>query len=177
MSGSTKKTIIVALMLSVASIAVFGFMVFRVSEQGDRLVAQIRALEEQRAQEAAHRNLQRIATESQADRDQLKAYFLAKESESIDFLNQVETLAPQVDVALKTTNLQLTTEKDTKRGWIEVTFEFSGTRKSVQNFVQILETLPYVSRLNSVTMEARSRTDWQASVTMQIQVLSYDEQK
>ncbi|MCA9358278.1 hypothetical protein KC902_03380 [Candidatus Kaiserbacteria bacterium] len=177
MSGSTKKTVIIALILTLASVAVFGFMVFRVFEQGDRLVAQIGALEEQRAQEAAHRNLQRIATDSQADRDKIKEYFLEKESESIDFLNQVETLAPQVGVALKTTNLQLVTEKNTKQAWIEVTFEFSGTRMYVQNFIQILETLPYVLRLNSVTMEARSRSEWQASVTMQIQVLSYDAQK
>jgi hypothetical protein len=175
MSWSTKRTILISLILAVVSITVFGFMVFRVVGQGDRLVAQIIALEEQRAQEVEYRNLQHIANDSAADRAALQEYFLAQESESIDFLNQVETLAPNVGVALKTTKLELVTDKATKHAWIEVAFEFSGTRDHVQTFIELLETLPYVSRLESVTMNARSRSDWQASVTMKVQVLSYDE--
>lgn len=175
MTGGTKRTIIVAMILGVSSIGLFGFMAHRVAGQGDRLVVQIAALQEQRAQEASHHNLRRIANESAEDRSLLRNYFLGRESDSIDFLNTVETLAPTVGVSLKTADLKLVSEKDIKQSRIEVTFEFSGDRLHVENFIEILETLPYVSRLQSVSLSAKTIANWEAVVTMHVQVLAYDE--
>jgi len=173
MNQSTKRTAALAIFLSTLSAVVFGIMVYQVMAQGDRLVAQIEMLQEQNAQEASYYRLQRIAEESSADREKIQSFFLQKEGDSIDFLNSVEALAPAAGVALETDTLKSVTEE---RGttWIEATFSFSGNRHNVQNFVHILETLPYLVRLTKLDMEAQSPALWRAAVVMQVQVVSYD---
>ncbi len=173
MSQSTKRTIGIAIILFTLAVSVFGVMVYQVMARGERLVEQIATLEEQQAQEASYYRLQRIAEDSKADRDQVQSYFLQKESDSIDFLNHVESLAPGAGVVLETNELKLLTE-DGGANWIQATFSFSGSRFNVQNFIQALETLPYVVQLTNVKMEAQSSMLWQASVVMQVQVLTYD---
>lgn len=153
----------------------YGVMAYRVGEQGEELGIQIEALEKQQAQEATHRSLQRTAETSKDDRQHLESFFLSKESDSIDFLNQVESLAPRVDVALRTQGLEVLTDVTDGGQWIVASFGFSGTREQVQQFIQILETMPYVSRLTEVQIGRQSSVLWQATVTMQVRILTYDE--
>ncbi len=54
-------------------------------------------------------------------------------------------------------------------------FTFSGSRERVLNFIKVLETLPYVLRVNSIEMRALSGTDWEAKISMKLQILNYDE--
>ena len=174
MSKSTIRNMIIAVSFVLVAAAAFGFMVFKVNLQGSQLALHIDTLEKEQMQEASHLKLRRIAENSTTDRALLQSYFLSKESDSIDFLNRVETMAPQVGVVLHTSGLELVTD-DADINWIKVEFSFAGSRDRVQRFIQILETFPLVSRLVSVDMSSRSGAEWQASVIMQVQVLSYDE--
>tara|TARA_B100000508_G_scaffold106241_1_gene84363 strand:- start:2307 stop:2834 length:528 start_codon:yes stop_codon:yes gene_type:complete len=175
MSGGTKKNIIVAAVFALVAIGAFGYMFYEISVQGNLLAAQVTALREEQAQEATYLRLQRIAEDSEEDRGQLTTYFLTRESDSIDFLNLVEGIAPQSGVTLRTSGLQTVTDPKDKSTWIEVAFSFNGSRADVQRFVEILENVPYVSKLTSVEISARSSTDWHSNVVMRVRILGYDE--
>jgi hypothetical protein len=53
-------------------------------------------------------------------------------------------------------------------------FSFEGSRSRVQNFITILEELPYVLKVITVDIVAADQTRWQAQVTMRVRVLNYD---
>jgi hypothetical protein len=150
-------------------------MLLQSQQQGEKLVAQLTTIDEQRAQEESYYRLRRVTEESVDDRMRLSSYFFANESESIDFLNTVERLAPAAGVTLETDTLDLVEDVDTGKQWVEIGFLFEGSRDSVHNFITILEELPYMAKIVSVDMVAADQVKWQAQVSMQVRVLNYDE--
>ncbi|MCD5381334.1 MAG: hypothetical protein LR008_02045, partial [Candidatus Pacebacteria bacterium] len=112
--------------------------------------------------------------ETKSDRQQLDGFFLSQESDSIDFLNQVETLAPKVNVSIETKSLKLVEDKVSDSEWIQSSFLLLGSRDEVNHFIKILETLPYISRIIHIEMSSLSNVEWQAEVIMQVRVLTYD---
>jgi predicted PurR-regulated permease PerM len=107
MSPSTIKITAVSIVLFIIASGSFAFIFLQTQQQGEKLVAQLDTLTEQRTQEEAFFRLRRVAEESSAERSQLSEYFFAGESESIDFLNMVEQLAPEAGVTLETNSLNL----------------------------------------------------------------------
>lgn len=174
MSRSTKRIMILAGSFLLIAMGLFAFVGYHVVAKGQLLGEQAAILKIKETQESSYLRLIRQADETTKKRSELKQYFLQKESDSINFLTLIESLAPKAGVELRTNTLELLKEKDSKNGWIKTSFSISGTRNDVQNFIQVLESLPYVQRLTSLNMNARSSELWEASVTMQVRVLSYD---
>lgn len=175
MNRSSIRYAVIALILFCFATATFGLMIHQVNVEGDALTEQINILETRHAQEASYFRLLKTFEESETDREKLQSYFLQKESDSIDFLNKVEALAPQAGVELQTNGLELITDPSDETKWIEVGFSVKGARDRLRVFLQILEQLPHVSRLMSVDMKAISRTEWQATIKMRVRVLDYDQ--
>jgi len=175
MSPSTIRIIVLSLVLFMVAAGAMAFMLLQSQQQGEQLVAQLATLDEQRAQEESYYRLRRIAEESADDRTQLRSYFFSSESESIDFLNTVERLAPEAGVTLKTDSLNLIEDAKDGTQWVEIGFSFEGSRNRVQNFLTVLEELPYVAKIVTVNMTATNQTKWQSQVTMRVRVLTYDE--
>lgn len=173
MSTSTKRIIIFATILVVFAAVVFALIVSQVITKQEQLIAQKQALQEEKAQEASRIALERLAGETEADREQLSSYFFQQQGETVNFLNQIEAIAPQVGVSLDTAGLDIVTD-DNEEEWIEVMFAFSGTRSDVQRFIRILETVPVVSKLTSVNVSAQTSQLWQSNTTMQIKIVSYE---
>jgi hypothetical protein len=172
MTKGTKTTITIALILFATSIVFFGLMVFQVERQGEQLGEQIATLEAERAQEDSFFRLKKIAEDTKNDRAKLDSYFLESENDSIDFLNFIEGLAPDYGVVLNTNSLEVVEDADTADRWIEVSFTFSGSRMQVDNFLIILENLPYVLRIDEYSMNKKSGAEWEANVSMRVQILS-----
>lgn len=165
----------IAILFVLLSSAVFTITALRVVAQGELLTKQVTALAEQTAQESSYNRLLRLAEETTKEREELQTYFLEQEGDSIDFLYYVESvIAPRAGVVLETNDLTVIKEEDSEEAWLNVSISFSGTRQAVQKFVQILETMPYVQHLTELQMSARSSSLWQADVTMQIRILTYD---
>jgi hypothetical protein len=174
MSPSTIKITAISVVLFLVAAGGFTFMCMQTQQQGEELVAQLATLSEQRSQEESYFRLRRVAEESTVQREQLSRYFFSGESESIDFLNMVEKIAPSAGVKLETTSLNLVDDADDGKQWIEIGFLFEGSRSRVQNFLIVLEELPYVSEITKVDMQATDQTKWQSRVTMRVRVLNYD---
>ena len=175
MSKSTTTAIIISVILFVVAISGISLMIYQVNQQSDQLDSQVATLEKEQAQENSYFKLQRLSEDTEVDRVLLKSYFLEQESNSIDFLNLVESIAPEAGVDLKTDKLDVLKRKGEESEWIEATFTFSASRERVLNFIQVLETLPYVLRLTTIEMSLKSASSWQAQVTMQVQILDYVE--
>jgi len=175
MSKSTLRNLIIAIVLAAISSGVFGLMVYYVFDKGGKLAGQIEVLEASNAQEASFIKSQRLAEDTQVERALLQSYFLARASDSIDFLNKVEALAPTLGISLETKGLENIVDETNNSEWIEAGFSFSGSRDNVQKFIKVLETLPYVARVNEVMLVSKTTTQWTAEVTMQVKVLAYDE--
>ena len=174
MSKSTTTTIVLAIILFISSLGAFGFMFFQVNSQGQQLVEQVSTLQAERSQEDSYFRLQKISEDTTEDRETLYGYFLKNESSSIDFLNLVESLAPEAGVALSTENLEIVSDTSTNTSWVEASFSYTASRERVEAFLEILETLPYVLRIEDYTMSRKAVGEWQAQVTMRVQVLNYD---
>ncbi len=174
MSPSTIRNAIISLISVSLALGVFVFMVYQTGAQGGKLTEQIATLEAQRSQEESYFRLQKIAEETKEERTELQSYFLLNESDSINFLNNVESLAPKAGVTLQTSNLLLVEDAEDDSQWIEVDFAFSGSKQRVSDFIRVLEELPYVSRLTLVELTASRQSQWEANVTMRVRVLAYD---
>ena len=116
--------------------------------------------------------LQRISEETAQERANLRSYFLEQEGDSVDLLNYIDNLAVRSNVALQTKGLDLVDGERTNK-LIKATFTIAGPEAHVRQFVETLETLPYVQRLTELTLKAKSSTQWEADVTIQVQVLNY----
>ncbi len=182
MSKKTLRNLIITSVLLLVSLIVFGYMLFQIEAQGDRLKDQIDTLGEEKAQETSFYNLQRTAQDSATDREMINSYFLRQEGsddqsgdDPIDLLTRIEALAPQTGVVLKNAEgLKEVTDKATGANWIELTLSFSGEEAAVDRFVKALEHMPYLLKITSLELSAQSSTLWGAKITMQVFVLNYD---
>lgn len=177
MSKKTLRNLIVSVLLLMISAAAFTYMVFELNSKNMLLKEQVIALQTKQAQENSYFKLQRISETSSADRETLAGYFFEQESDSIDFLNAVEALAPQVGISLKTETLVPGGDKKKKESWVLVSFLFTGEYKNVTDFIKILENLPYESQIDSLQLSSREDSGWEARTTMRINVYAYDEKK
>lgn len=175
MSSVTKRNLMIAIALLVATVAAFGYMLLVSERQFEGLRQQLTAIEKQRAQEASYLQMRRTVEESTDDIENLDSMFLKRESDSIDFLNLVESLAAENNVSLETKSLSANTDKKTKETALEMDFTFNGTRENVRNYVEVLEQLQYLAEITSLDLEARSSTNWQANVTVRINLFEYAE--
>lgn len=168
MSRLTIKHFIISTALLLFAISLCVLAIYEIMDNAQTLKQQVTVLAAEQAQENSYYRLQKIDEDSKGERDRLGTYFLRQSSDSIDFLNKVEELAPQAGVDLKTEMLEDIADKNTGTKWINVKFSFSGTQTDVERFVEILERLPYFSQVTAVSLKARSLGNWQAQVTMRV---------
>lgn len=174
MGRVTLKHLIISFCALLVSGGVLSAMVFVVHQKERTLSEQRIAVHKQQLQEEAFRKLQRLDEESKSDRETLTKYFINKESDSIEVLTLTEELAPKVGVHLETKGLQKITDKDTKTDWVEISFDFSGERDAVEQFIGVLERLPYFAYITSLNLNQRSLENWQALATVRVYIANHD---
>ena len=175
MSKVTIRNLVIAAISLLIAVGVFTYMLLVSESQKDQLHTQLTAIKKREAQEASYSQMKRTIQESTQDRERIDSMFLAKESDSIDFLNLVESLAVQNAIALETKSLEVAEDKKTKRRWLLTEFLFSGDRENVEYFLQALEQLQYLAEITDFHLEARSSTNWQATVTVKVDIHEYVE--
>lgn len=174
MSKSTQINFAISAICLLVTAGLFGYIYKITADEEETLKNQLVAIKMGNEREQTFHRLQKIAEESKTDREQLDSYFLPQVGESITFLNQIETLAPQNGVTLKTDSLEEGSDKKTKEKWVDAKFTFSGTRSDVERFISILENLPYVSRVTSVQLAARAENNWEAIVNIRVFIANHE---
>lgn len=174
MTRSTIRNLIISSLCLLAAAGGFAYMVYHLHAKEYLLQTQLGTLNQELAREDSFYKLQHQAEESATDRDLLRAHFLGQESESIDVLNWIEATAPKAHVFIETKGLQKITEKETQTDWIEASFAVSGERADVERFVAVLERLPYLSYITSLSLNARASNNWEALLTLRVYSVTYD---
>ncbi len=172
MSRKTLVNVIISFLSLTIVSGSLAFFLSRVSLQAKELDSQIDILVARETQRDKLQNLVKKAEETTNDRSVVNSYFLERESDSIDFLNLVENLAPESGVILNTKSLDQVEAKG--KVWVEASFSIEGTEFAVDNFIKVFEQLPYVSEMVSVDLGLKSGSIWKAEVVMRVQIFAYD---
>ncbi len=175
MSKTTLRHLIISTLALLLSLGVLVYAVYRINNEGTRLRDQVTVLQKEQAHQNSYFKLQKVAEDSKANREALKNHFLKESSDSINFLNEIETLAPAMGVNLKTESLDEITDKKTGAKSIDVKFTFSGSRNAVETFISTLEHIPYLSQVTSVAVTTRAEGDVEAKLAMKVFIISYAE--
>ncbi len=172
-SAKTKRVAGIAAVLLVAAIVLTIMGIRTIIAESEELSEQIEAIAVDQSQQVAFTRLQKLMQETADDRSELQSYYLSSQSDSIDFLNYIEQLAADRGVAIETRN-PTEVERETGGTYLSVGYTISGGLTQVESFIQLLETIPYVSELTSVRLVRQSPVVWEADVMIDVAVLSYD---
>ena len=173
MSSATIRNFIIACLVLFIAAGAFGYILYMSISQQHTLNEALTAITKREAQEVAYVNAKRTAQESEEDRKLLDAMFIEEESDSIEFLTDVETSAKIVGINLQTNSLEVVEDKKTKAKALTVGFTFDGSRAAVEEFIEALEQLGFIAEIQSFSLAARSSTNWQAQVTVVVNLQDY----
>jgi Tfp pilus assembly protein PilO len=136
------------------------------------LSEQVAAIAIDQSQQVAFTRLEKLVQETAGERSELRSFFLESQSDSIDFLNYIERLATERGITLETINpKEIEVEGKT---FLSVEYSLEGSLGQVEEFIQLLENIPYVSQLTAVDLERRSSVVWQADIIINVAVLTYE---
>jgi len=172
-SRKTKQVAISAAILLITMLILVILGVGTITAESEDLSAQVAAIEIDQSQQAAFSRLQKLVTETELERGQLRSYYLSSQGDSIDFLNYIEQLAADRGITLETIN-PTEVERENKQTYLSVGYAINGSLSQVESFVQLLETIPYVSQLISVKLQKQTGVLWQADVMIDVAVLKYE---
>jgi hypothetical protein len=173
MTKTTLRNLILSLTLFVVVSGAVGFFFFQLLKTTGTLEEQILALAEQDQQKEALLRLQREAQSSEIQRAELESFFLFQDDAVSDFLDIIEVAAPQQGLSLEIEDLANITADG--RDWVEVFMRIEGSRSELERFIRLLDSVPFVSRLTSVSLNNSRGDIWTAHIQIQIQLLTYVE--
>jgi hypothetical protein len=174
MNAHTKRLAVIAAVLFIIAVVAVVFFVREINKQSVHLSEQIAAIEIDRAQQAVFNRIKRTNVETAETRQELQSYYLLSQSDSIDFLNFIESQAAISGVELLT-NLPTEVVEDGTT-YLSVSYVFLGSLNRLENFVKQLENIPYVSQLESLSLVQQTGSIWEAKVEITVNVLNYETQ-
>lgn len=141
---------------------------------GDVLKENIALVEQHDAREQAYRQLIRTIELSVDKRAALDQLFLT-EDRTIDFLAELEQVAVTFGIEMKTTGLELKPADDTGFAELNVRVALKGSHTQTQQFLKLLETLPYHAAITGVNLRHTGDGDrWESDVQLQVTSLPHD---
>lgn len=172
MSKQKVQLILATVVLFLVSSAVTILFVREILQQSQLLQKQISELQRDQAQQTRLSQIKRLVEDTAADRQQIYAHYLQSQSDSIDFLNYVETLAAKAGVELQT-NRATEIERDNAQ-LLAVDYTISGSQLGVEGFIKMLEIIPFVSEVPSMQLSKRTAVVWEATATIEVFILDYE---
>jgi|AntRauTorckE6833_2_1112554.scaffolds.fasta_scaffold01975_7 hypothetical protein len=118
--------------------------------------------------------LQRTLEQSTDDRKKLKSYFL-NVREVADLLADTERYMEQILVAGEVGGIVTQPANDAGIAAVSIPYTVTGTRTSVLQLLEFLETLPYHSAVTKFSMRGnKNSTQVDATITLQVSYIEYD---
>jgi hypothetical protein len=163
MTKKTTKTLVVSSVFAVTTVGVLVAMVFILFKKEEKLISLQTTIAEQRAKEQAARNISQLIEDTVTTRETVASFFVA-EKDTISFIAEIEALAIEKGVSLKTTGLDLRPAVDAQPAELQTQFSVFGSRLAVIDFMTALETLPYHSRLPKWRITSRDGKTYESSI-------------
>jgi len=173
--SKTIRYAVLSLIFFGASLTVALLTYFYVDTQGKELESQMEIVSKNRQLKERYDSLALMVDASRAEYDELASYLLT-ENNTINFLSEVETLAGTMGLELTTDALKVDPLPNPKYQGITLQLRVVGGHDDVITFLQILETLPYYSRIEALEFarESRSGGNWTAAITLLVGLHLYD---
>lgn len=161
MSQNTTRAILFSATFFVAAVVAVVFGYRYIISLGDTLHEQRVAINQYDAQQQFQLQLTRLIDETAVQRAEVTSRFLT-ETETIDFLTMIESTAGSFGLTIKTTGLDLIETDNDAFQDLSVRFVITGTQAATEQFLHVLETLPYHSQLDDLRQE-RGEVEWETS--------------
>jgi Tfp pilus assembly protein PilO len=171
--SKTKRVAIISALLMTIMVSLVVFGIRTILTESERLSEQVVAIAIDQSQQTAFTRLKKLVKETESERTQLRSYYITSQSDSIDFLNYIEQLAVDRGLGLETVSPK-EVEKENGQSYLSVGYVITGSLTQVENFIKLLENIPYVSELVSVKLQNQSGTLWRADVVIDVMVLKYE---
>lgn len=170
MGNKTKNILIASISLAFFSIGLCSYMIYEIDVKGLQLEEQVKILAENNSKEELYLNIRRTIQETEADRNSINNKFFKSEDDSIDFLSEIESLAPTLGLVLSTKALEPVLGEDKKPQSLKMSFVYSGNKEAVLGFTKMLGNLQYHSYLESLTLKKSTGNNWEGNVTLLISI-------
>ena len=164
MTHKAKIILIFAVVYMLVSVAAFSLVTFEVDRVGGKLEERVTVVANRYAEEKKFSELNQLIEDTANDRDELGLYILS-EKDTISFLAEVEKIGVEQGVVLETNSLNKIENKD-KVDELEVSFSVAGDESLVMRMLDILESLPYESRLTSMVLNRGEVTDMDVKINL-----------
>jgi hypothetical protein len=179
----THRTLIVlvlSLALALGAIGVFVGGLYVIKKEEAALQAQAASIATMRANRLALTKVEQLLAETAPARAEALSYLLTEDT-VIDFLALLETTAREVGVVYETTAIS-TADYSGSLKVLSLTIRASGTYGAVTTFLSILETLPYRSIVDGVSLTtdaaaAAGPASWSLELTLSVVQLPAHEQR
>ncbi len=157
--------LIVSVLYCLVWAGVLSYAFFTVTAQGARIEALATTIADQESKELAAETISNITKTTEAERNTLASYFVS-ESDAVAFLAKIEDLAARLGVVLETTELAVVAKTDKTPAELKTGFAFEGNPTTVMLFLKAIETVPYHSRIPTITLDTTGDKTWKGTVQL-----------
>ena len=136
--------------------------------KGQRLEEVIEVVGTNQAYETQHASMSKLLEDTRTDRAKVSSYVLGEER-TINFINDSETLARDMGLVFSTDSLNVAVHPNPYIEQLEMNLSAVGDRATVEEFLHILETLPYLSHITSLTLSREGvsqGSSWRARIEL-----------
>jgi len=172
MSTKTRKILIISIISVLVTMGFLGYFFSEIRAQGQLLEEQINILTDNNSKQATNARVKREVLETSSEREQLASSFFKDEGDSIVFLTEIEELAKNSGLKLRTETLDKVPASDTVLESIKVVFVYDGPKSLVFNFSELMESLPYHSRVESLNLRQIVDNNWEGRLTVFVTIKS-----
>ena len=155
--------------LVVCLVVFIGFQYMLIGYKAD-LIVQEKKILDAKTQESRLASIEHLVSETASQRSQLTSLILTEES-VVDFLALIETLGAEQGVTLETQSLDVVPANDQFEE-LRMSLVAQGGEKNVLNILHLLETLPYQSSVDKITLSRVSGDNkagiWQGSFELRV---------
>lgn len=172
--SKTTQYAFLSLAFLLVSMAIAGFTFFYVSMEGAKLEEQMEVVGKNRLMQDRYNNLLKILEDTKTEHEQLGGHLLT-EGNTINFLSEIESLARDMGLRFTTDSLDVEALPNPQFEAINLKLRADGDRETLVSFLNILESLPYFSRINELGLEAAGGEDlWSAKITLMVGMQAHD---
>lgn len=166
------KVLIIAVLWSLLTIGGFGYVWLYEKDRGETLKQNIQILKDKESLERERIKLETLRKEYTESEAMLDHYVLKGDDGAVRFLAEIESLAQSVGVEVKTSRLEVDSDKG-PFSTLSVSFNVSGQEERVTTFLELLELLPYRSEINRlrVTREVEPAELFNATVELSVSLI------
>lgn len=162
----SKRIAFITILFFMCGVSVAVLVLHMIKEDGTQFVIQMETVHTNQVIESRYNDLQTILDQSEFERDKLNDYLLS-EDDTVRFLSEIEGIAKSMGLQLTTDSLSVAPFPSQTFQKIDLKFRVSGLKNDVILFISALESLPYYSRIEALSLD-RVGDVWQASVTLMV---------